>query len=215
MSTPPRNRHIGIQARLDRARTHIVALNESMRAFLAANPYHLEGDHDANAGKLFLHVTRMEEVPTEMVLIAADAIHNLRVALDYIAAQLVLAGGGTVSRDTSFPILSGAAKYLKERGDKVMGMDPAAVAAIDALEPYKGGKGHRLWILHELNKTDKHRLLMTVAACCKNVAESAFSEPTNRQFFRHAGCSEDNSSQRQCQPLRPENSIFPLKLGDV
>jgi len=40
-------------------------------------------------------------------------------------------------------------------------MRPEAIEAIDALKPYGGGND-LLWRLHELNNSDKHRLLFTI-----------------------------------------------------
>jgi hypothetical protein len=42
-------------------------------------------------------------------------------------------------------------------------MRPDAIQAIKALKPYKGGND-TLWKLHKLDNTDKHRLVLTVAA---------------------------------------------------
>jgi hypothetical protein len=42
-------------------------------------------------------------------------------------------------------------------------MSSAAIAAIDAVQPY-GGRNDVLWHLHELNNIDKHRLILTVGS---------------------------------------------------
>ena len=44
-----------------------------------------------------------------------------------------------------------------------------AIDAIRALEPYKGGKGENLWVLHRLNNIDKHRLIVTVGSSFQSV----------------------------------------------
>ena len=46
-------------------------------------------------------------------------------------------------------------------------MTQQAVAAIDALKPYKGGNDV-LWQLHELNNVDKHRLILTVGSAVRS-----------------------------------------------
>jgi hypothetical protein len=46
---------------------------------------------------------------------------------------------------------------------KTEGIPAGAVKLIEATKPYKGGYDN-LWILHELNNIDKHRLLITAAA---------------------------------------------------
>ena len=40
----------------------------------------------------------------EWSLILGDLLHNLRSALDHLAWQLVVDGGGTPSQDTNFPV---------------------------------------------------------------------------------------------------------------
>ncbi len=59
---------------------------------------------------------------------------------------------------------------MKRRSDKLMGMRPAAVRAIDELKPYKGGND-QLWRIHELDIIDKHHALFTVGHDCLFVAD--------------------------------------------
>ena len=49
-----------------------------------------------------------------------------------------------------------------------------AIDAIDAAEPYQGGKGAGLWVLHYLDIADKHHALLTPLM---NVTEATFTIP--------------------------------------
>jgi hypothetical protein len=52
-----------------------------------------------------------------------------------------------------------------------------------ATEPYRGGKGHGLWQLNELNNIDKHQLLIPAAAFNHSVDLSGMV----RRSFREMG----------------------------
>lgn len=97
-------------------------------------------------------------------LIAGDAIHNLRSVLDHLAHHLVCIGmnsRGPFSH-VYFPIAENRKKYDTTKADFVEGMRKDAKDAIDAEEPYGGGKGRLLWQLHQLDIIDKHRTVYTI-----------------------------------------------------
>jgi hypothetical protein len=89
-----------------------------------------------------------------------------------LAYQLAWVGSGKEpSRRVEFPIAKDAAAYKRDKTGKVEGIRPEVVKVIDALEPYKDGKGDILWRLHELDNIDKHPTLFTYAHDCFLVAE--------------------------------------------
>jgi hypothetical protein len=126
--------------------------------------------------RLVYYVVRVRDVPPAISLAAGDIIHNLRGALDHLAFQLYLIGpggqaGGAGSR-IYFPIADDAAKYKAESPRKIKGLARAAIKAIDAIEPYKGGqtdKSDALWRLEKMNNIDKHRLLIAVGSQFRSV----------------------------------------------
>jgi hypothetical protein len=70
-------------------------------------------------------------------------------------------------KDIYFPIFETAREYRAGKMGKIRGMTEAAIKAIDRIEPYYRldtavgiGNGARLFWLHEINKLDKHRLLV-------------------------------------------------------
>ena len=46
---------------------------------------------------------------------------------------------------------------------KVPGLGRFCYQTLDGIQPYKGGWGHRLWQLHQLDIVDKHRLVLSIA----------------------------------------------------
>jgi hypothetical protein len=131
------------------------------------HPYAVSYKEDAQTGKRTYYVSKAECVPDTLATIAADVIQNLRSPLDQVAYQLVLdAHSGTHPEDKGvvyYPITSAASEYPALRTRNMKAVRQEVIDAIDATEPYKGGKGHALWQLNELNKPDKHQLLVAMA----------------------------------------------------
>lgn len=120
-------------------------------------------------GQRFYHLKREPEIPDVVAILTGDAIQNLRTALDHLAFSLYLTGPKKgVTKDLHrlyFPIGSSANEFPQQRDQSLRGFWRSdAVAALNAIEPYGGGKGDILHVLSKLNVTDKHRLLLTVAA---------------------------------------------------
>jgi hypothetical protein len=110
-------------------------------------------------------------LPFDAIATAGDVVHNLRSALDHLAHQLVRVGSGVEpTRRVAFPISASAAAYKRDKVEKIEGMAPEAIKAIDALKPYKGGDD-ALWQIHVLDNIDKHRNLFTYAHDCYLVAD--------------------------------------------
>jgi hypothetical protein len=99
-------------------------------------------------------------------VVAADVIQNTRTALDHLVQQLYLVANPGARTDKGISFFIGrehaAADYATALYGKIQGLRTQAKKEILAVQAYKGGKGHRLWVLNELNNIDKHRLLLTV-----------------------------------------------------
>ena len=166
-----------IRLKIERAKKHINDLNDAARVFFDAdpNPYVVTGKHDPNTRRWTYYMLSVQPIPVSIAAIAGDVLHNLRSALDHLAYSLVAVRGFVSTagvpltdkeiRSISFPIIDtdSPAQYEAARAAKVKGMAQAAIDAIDAIKPYKGGDD-TLWRLHKLNNIDKHRLLVTVAS---------------------------------------------------
>ena len=144
-------------------------------AFKKSSPYKIGGKDDPKTGHLLYYITKADDVPLLIAVIAGDVLQNLRTALDYIAWQICPAS--LRHPQTSFPVSDNATKYEAEKLRKIKGMPQAAIDAIDATKPYKGGND-TLWRLHRLNIIDKHRLLLTVgtAFSAVNIGPHAVAE---------------------------------------
>lgn len=127
--------------------------------------------------------------------ILGDALHNLRSALDTLAYALAAAFTKPlpqeIARSSEFPIFGDVdghgntgvgSEMFNERKNsgepargsglyKIRGWHPDAQAIVEGLQPYHVGDGftsHPLWVLHELDRVSKHRLLHTAVATSRS-----------------------------------------------
>jgi hypothetical protein len=163
-----------ISGKIERAKHHLHDLEIARDRFFNSDPYQINCENDLQTGHNIYRIFDIQTPPAEIGLIAGDLIHNLRSALDHLAFQLVYANGSTHSKQTSFPIWDSASEYYAQRARRLTGMAQAAIDAIDASEPYQGGKGAGFWVLHYLDIADKHRALLTPVM---NVTDARFTIP--------------------------------------
>jgi len=204
MPTP--DKLLSARLKLERAEKHITDLDATLGAFKASNPCTIGTKRDSQTRCPIYYVQSFRAVPTEIAIIAGDAIFNLRSALDHTAMQLWIDGGRNGrEKDIAFPIFDSAAKYHAGKPGKVKGLRNAAIKALDAIEPYQTGNGHALWVLHELNIIDKHRLLLAIGGAFKHVAVPV-TPPA-----RVAGSGWVEAAGMF---LTPQNWKCPLETGD-
>jgi hypothetical protein len=158
---------LGVRAKVERAKKHILEFESAKTAFLNAESHRVRPYKNPKTGEWQSRVESVSTIPPELPAIAGDAIHNLRSALDHLAHQLILANGRSPTIHSGFPILNTANNKAEFRR-KVKGMSRAAVKAIRLFKPYKRGN-RSLWTLHRLDIADKHHLLLAVAATYENV----------------------------------------------
>jgi hypothetical protein len=95
-------------------------------------------------------------VPPTIGVIVGETCYNLRGALDYLIFALATLDSGSEQAGTQFPIEDRVKgfEHRKARG-WLSGINPAHLAAIERLQPYKGCK----WtaVLRDISNRDKHR----------------------------------------------------------
>jgi hypothetical protein len=206
--------------KVERAKKHILELGAALQAFFSSSPYATGWKRDPQTRKPILHVVSVKSVPTNITVIAGDVMQNLRSALDHLAYEILLASPKPDPKDRKkvyFPIFDAAGKYETGKMSKIRCGSDHAIKALDAVEPYKGGKGQQLWILHELNNIDKHRAIMTAGSALAAIDLGAIGSRRLQQMIR---------KQRQDQPdwpvevppilhafYRTETMMGPLNAG--
>lgn len=202
----------GVYIKIERAKSHIRELTEAIAAFLESDPYALVVQEEPETGDLVYRLRVLRETPPEWGAILGDATHNLRSALDLLASELVLVGGGKLTDQTGFPIARDVHALKSMLPAKMGGAPPAAIRLIRAMNPYHGGN-EALWRLHRLDIMDKHRLLLAVGSAHRNIildgarllAAAFKDDPT---FHLHPEMSLPFA-------LRPANRQWPLQDGAV
>jgi hypothetical protein len=155
-------RLILIRVKVERAKKHLRDLDAELMDSRNDSLYAILADVDLHSGQTSQKGKTLRRFPFNAMATAGDVIHNLRSALDHLAHQLVWVGSGHApTRQVEFPIAKDMASYERDKVRKVEGMSIAAVKAIDALKPYRGGNEY-LWRILELDNTDKHRTIFTV-----------------------------------------------------
>jgi hypothetical protein len=134
-------------------------------SFLQPNPERIEGEFDAQRSEWVYMPRRTPVVRLGWSAVIGDILSNYRSALDYIAAQLVLSGGGQVTNRTAFPIIdSPTANWPSTSHERLGGAPSSAIDIIKLMQPYQPGNGgqlNALSLLRDLNNWDKHEALHT------------------------------------------------------
>lgn len=205
-----------VQTKIDRANKHFKELEVAINAFLATNPYEVVGKQDSHTRQITYYIARVEPIPFYLAAMTGDVIQNLRSALDHLAMQLYLVGPmGGDERSVYFPTDSSATQYNSSAPGKVRGMRQDAIDAINALEPYDGGKGADFSLLNRLNRIDKHRLLITVGFSLNSSNVGPIVLGLAKAQVAKAWPAKKFTFERLDIFLSPANRMFNLKVGDI
>jgi hypothetical protein len=203
-----------IRLKIERANKHISDIDSASRVFFDTKPYKVATKRDPETRKMIYYLSSVDPVPASFATAAGDAIHNLRCSLDHLAQQLYLAGTNGAKgyrNQTSFLITNSAKDFKSSLPGKIEGMRQDAIDAIRALEPYKGGKGEDLWVLHRLNNIDKHRLIVTVGSSFQSFDIGSYM--TQRMVKAFPDRFPGGLPHMELF-IRPADTLFPLKTGD-
>jgi hypothetical protein len=161
---------------------HLQQFKRAEEEWLGRDSHTVRFEHDPKTRDMtfFATVTEQPSADPFSVLIG-DCLHNMRSSLDALAYELATKYTKPlpqiVAENSEFPIFgdvnrrgtagSGASMFRDNAGPKIQGWDPGAKAVVERLQPYQRGNAYTtdpLWVLHELDRINKHRLLHTVAA---------------------------------------------------
>ena len=173
----------GPLAKVERANSQIITLDKSLQGCFKRYPYTVSvAEFDAQAGHYPLRVQGGPPVfPDKWGVLIGEIAHNLRSALDGLTWQLALLNTAKPYGRTAFPIYligrtirkrkSGAdlISHFWGKGDGkrlLQSVDGSFWTRIESFQPYKRGNRGRhspLFLLEELNNSDKHRLITVLA----------------------------------------------------
>jgi len=146
--------------KVKRAKDHISNL-EIKRADIMTKRYIGIPKFDPETNSTEFVLGDVPDLDPDISLLLGDIAHNLRAALDYVACELCRSVGVKEPR-VYFPICEDDQVYKRESGGRTVGMPKEAKNFIDRIGPY-GGHNDFLWALHELDRIDKHRLVIPIA----------------------------------------------------
>jgi hypothetical protein len=148
--------------KIKQAQQHISDLDAGFTAFVKTDFYHLGIEEDVNSGDSLLKFEVVNPLSCDVPCVIGDAVHNLRSALDLLVNGIVREKLGTWER-IYFPIRDSREELVTAlKSGKIRQASTALCDVIvDVVKPYKGGKDAIL-ALHELDKADKHRLLLPI-----------------------------------------------------
>ena len=147
--------------KIDRAAEYIRELNELFRK---KRPFVFVVETDTQTRKRFAFVKQDEAVVNKAAAISGDAVHNLRAALDHAYCEIVspYATSPREERKVQFPFCETAAgleiAVKKRLADRV---SASFFQALIDLKPFGDNGGNKLlYLIHEMDAVDKHRLLI-------------------------------------------------------
>lgn len=130
-------------------------------------PFRIENTIDRERGVIEFLVRSngpIADFPLELPIVAGEVCHQLRSCLDHLVWQLVVANTGKPPAGTKsgFPIFLTNEGYLKRSPSMIDGVSARASWRIEHAQPFNAPDVRDttlLWALHELNNTDKHRII--------------------------------------------------------
>jgi hypothetical protein len=153
--------------KVKRANHHIKDLEGLIRDFLDSKPYEVFIEEDVQAGRKRHRLRIRREPPPSWGPVIGEVLFNLRSALDHLACQLVILGGGPCTHETEFPVAKNRQAFESRLGS-VKGAGKDAIKILRACKPYSGGND-LLWSLHQLNRVEKHRFPLVAFASYRNL----------------------------------------------
>ena len=162
----------GIDKKIQRATFQTIQLESKIAHYTDRDPFTIRVDKEAvvdgHVGRLVaIKNPAVEEPDTSLVLLAGEILYQLRSSLDHLVHELVILSGNAEklkdSRKHQFPIFESKSGYDKRAGRMTDGVSHNIAGLVEQQQPYVRRPGHphddALWILQNLNNTDKHRLI--------------------------------------------------------
>ena len=162
----------GIDKKIQRATFQANQLESKIAHYTDRDPFTIRVDKedvaDGHVGRLVaIKNPAVDEPDASLVLLAGEILYQLRSSLDHLVHELVILSGNAEklkgSRKHQFPIFESKSSYDKRAGRMIDGVSNNIARLVEQQQPYVRRPDHphddALWILQDLNNTDKHRLI--------------------------------------------------------
>lgn len=144
-----------------RAKHHISDLKRQVTEFIKSEPGAVFGEIDENTSEQVFKLKFIKPLPYHLPGIVADAVNNLRSALDQsiyaIAVTIGVAGWWNL-----FPFSSDAAHFPSRAKGCCKGFPQEIIDLIGTFKPYKGGDD-RIYTLNTLSNANKHATISLIS----------------------------------------------------
>jgi hypothetical protein len=177
--------------KIQRANQHIADIDDQISQFRSPDLQSISHEINPQTGDQFLHYDLKKSLPLEeLALVIGDAIHNLKTATDhgwYTLLSLV-APKIAQSKYTKFPVYNTKSQLESAlEGRKINSTHPSLFDfVVNDLRPYSEGGNNLLCVIHGLDITDKHKLLIPLArvsAVVDTVLENDAGESTKGESW--------------------------------
>ncbi len=151
------------RTKLDRTSRKLLDLHEAIEAYRATNPYKLDIASDGSGVQVVFRVS--EKPPDAISEKTAEAIQNLRTALEYVAVAVARKHAPNSGKRVKFPMLPSLAKLNSAKVQQGICDDGGQdwLDFINALKPCPDGNA-KLFVLSQMNNVEKHAELVKVGA---------------------------------------------------
>lgn len=157
--------------KVERANYHLFEFERAAKAFFDKHPWNVAMIPERRGEKFVIPAGERRPFPDRAFsLFIGDIVHNLRTSLDYILAACAVAQGNEIGQ-TEFPFGLRRSDIVSRLKRRVRPAGAVAEALVLAARPYRRGNG-LLWAMAELDRQDKHRLVVPTA-CLTKVAITA------------------------------------------
>lgn len=166
-----RDRSLTLTAKLSRADTHLEELKSAVDGFMQEQVHRVAVDLKAEKGYAVVFAAALGFQRTRnWGIIIGDIVHSWRSTLDHLAHSLACLVEDPPSCKTEFPIFWQPKRFARNGKGKIACLAPEDQIVIESFQPYSpvhgtpdDPKAHPLWLLQEMNISDKHKLLNVTA----------------------------------------------------
>jgi hypothetical protein len=169
------------ELKIQRAFKHLKDLDVLVKDWIKGDHHSIRYERDPKDDYLIPLVTAEKPPADPFGLLIGEILHNLRSGLDCLAFQLMNAHTTSppieMTEKSEFPIFGdenrsglggqGANLFRDNGRPKILGWHPGAQTVVETLQPYHRGNAYRthpLWVLHDLDRVNKHRLIHATVA---------------------------------------------------
>ena len=198
----------GVYARLDRTYENIGNLEREIAGFLKDGNHAAVEDNNARVSDEAIEFLAGRVVPARFSVLSGEVIHHLRCCLDHVAWELSSPDArakAASAKEIGFPILAvkpADESELKQYERKIKWISSVGRNIIESLQPYRreeavltGPLNDPLWIIHDMDRINKHRELVIVLNSF-DMRATRWSE-LNIMLQRYAHISEESIAKQQ------------------